>query len=140
MPQPHGIARSLSGVLVDYMGLDMRKPDFVVFEHQKHRAVLASAQSAQHLCYYDTKRNYNTSRLYSQWFNSVIYWFINHCTDWTRTVLTSFCRQLIFMTLSITYGIVTLTIDGITSFLQLLDVQNVSKNKRFSLNKGCGKF
>ena len=33
----------------------------------------------------------------------------------------------IFMTSYITYGIVTLTIDGVTSFLQLLDVQNVRK-------------
>ena len=44
------------------------------------------------------------------------------------------------MTSSIIYGIVTLTIDGITSFLQLFDVQNVRKNTRFSLNKSCGKF
>ena len=43
------------------------------------------------------------------------------------------------MTLSIIYGIVTLTIDGVTSFLQLLDVQNVHKYTRFSLNKSCGK-
>ena len=40
----------------------------------------------------------------------------------------------------ITYGIVTLTLDGITSFLQLLDVQSVRKNARFSLKKSCGKF
>ena len=39
------------------------------------------------------------------------------------------------MTSSISYGIVTLTIDGVTSFLQLPDVQNVRKNTRFSLNK-----
>ena len=44
------------------------------------------------------------------------------------------------MTPSITYGIVTLKIDGVTSFLQLLDVQNVRKSTRFSLNKSCGKF
>ena len=31
------------------------------------------------------------------------------------------------MTSSITYGILTLTIDGVTSSLQLLDVQNVRK-------------
>ena len=36
--------------------------------------------------------------------------------------------------------IVALTIDGVTSFLQLLDVQKIRKNMRFSLNKGCGKF
>ena len=44
------------------------------------------------------------------------------------------------MTLSITYGIVTLTVDYITSFLQISDVQNKRKNKCFSLNKSCGKF
>ena len=33
----------------------------------------------------------------------------------------------IFMTSSFTYGIIKLTIDGVTSFLQLLDVQNVRK-------------
>ena len=47
---------------------------------------------------------------------------------------------LLFMTSSITYGIVTLTIDGVTSFLQLLAVQNVHKNMHFSLKKSCGKF
>ena len=41
---------------------------------------------------------------------------------------------------SITYGIVTLTIDGVTSFLQQLDVKNVRINTHFSLNKSCGKF
>ena len=46
----------------------------------------------------------------------------------------------IFMTSSITYGIVTLTIDGVTLFLQLLNVQNVRKNTHFSLNKSWGKF
>ena len=33
-----------------------------------------------------------------------------------------------------------LTIDGVTSFLQLFDVQNVRTNTSFSLNKSCGKF
>ena len=42
------------------------------------------------------------------------------------------------MTSSITYGIVTLTIDGITSFLQLLDVQNVHKYTSYRLNKVAG--
>ena len=37
-------------------------------------------------------------------------------------------------------GIVALTIDGVTSFLQLLDVQNAHKNTCFSLKKTCGKF
>ena len=39
-----------------------------------------------------------------------------------------------------TYGIVTLTIDGVMSFSQLLDIKNVGKNMCFSLNKSCGKF
>ena len=39
-----------------------------------------------------------------------------------------------------TYGIITLTIDGVTLFSQLLDVKNVRKNTRFSLNKSYGKF
>ena len=34
------------------------------------------------------------------------------------------------MTSSNTYGIVTLTIDGVTSFLQLVDVRNLRKNTR----------
>ena len=66
--------------------------------------------------------NSNTPRLYSQWLNSVIYWLINHSTDWARTGVTSFGNSLNFMTSSILYRIVTLTIDGVASFLQLLDV------------------
>ena len=54
--------------------------------------------------------------------------------------MTSFCRQIDFMTSFNTNDIVTLTIDGVTSFSQLLDVKNVGKNKRFSLKKSCGKF
>ena len=38
----------------------------------------------------------NTDRLYSQWSNSVIYWLINHCTDWAGFVVTSFNRQFDF--------------------------------------------
>ena len=34
------------------------------------------------------------------------------------------------MTSFITYSLVTLTIDGVTSFLQLMGVQNVRKNTR----------
>ena len=75
----------------------------------------------------------NTPWLYSQWLNSVIYWLINNCMDWAQTGVTSFGRQFNFMTSSI-------TIDGLTSILQLLDVQNISKNTSFSLNKSCGKF
>ena len=60
--------------------------------------------------------NSNTPRLYSQWLNSVIYWLINHYTDWARTGVTSFSHRLIFITSSITYGLVTLTIDSVTSF------------------------
>ena len=52
-------------------------------------------------------------------------------TDRRDVMVTS----LIFMTSSIIYGIVMLTIEGVTSFLQLLDVQYVRKNICFSLNK-----
>ena len=43
-------------------------------------------------CFTSYKRisNSNTPRLYSQWLISVIYWLINHCTDRTRTGVTSF--------------------------------------------------
>ena len=43
------------------------------------------------------------------------------------------CDVILFITSSI-------TLDGVTSFSQLLDVQNVRENTRFSLNKSCGKF
>ena len=36
----------------------------------------------------------NTDRLYSQWFNSVIYWLINHCMDWERIGVTSIGLQV----------------------------------------------
>ena len=42
------------------------------------------------------------------------------------------------MTSSLSYGIVTLTIDGVMSFLQLLDVQNECKNTSFSLTSVVG--
>ena len=45
---------------------------------------------------FEITTNSNTSRLYSQWLNSVIYWLINHCTDWFRTGVTSFGRQFEF--------------------------------------------
>ena len=48
--------------------------------------------------------------------------------------------SLIFMTSFNTYGIVTLTIDGVTSFSQLLDVKIVRNDTRFSLNKSYSKF
>ena len=34
-----------------HMGLDVRKSDFVAWEHQRHRPACASAQFDQHLCY-----------------------------------------------------------------------------------------
>ena len=52
--------------------------------------------------------------------------------------MTSFGHQFDFH--DFIYIIVTLTIGGVTSFLQLLDVQNVRKNRLSSLNKRCGKF
>ena len=33
------------------MSLDLRKPDFVVCEQQRHRSACAYVQSDQHLCY-----------------------------------------------------------------------------------------
>ena len=41
---------------------------------------------------------------------------------------------------SITYSLIILTIGGVTLFSQLMDVQNVHKNMRFSPNKRGGKF
>ena len=53
--------------------------------------------------------------------------------------MTSFYHQFDFFMMSfITYGIVTLTIDDVTSFLQLSDIQNVRKNTCFSLIKRSG--
>ena len=83
----------------------------------------------------------NTDRLYSQWINSVIYWIINHCTDWAQPDMMSFRCQ--FDIHEVTYHIysrVMFTIDSITSFLQINDVQNVRKNTDFSPNKSNGKF
>ena len=110
----------------------------------------------------------NTPRLYSQWFNSVIYWLINHGTHWARTGVTSFSRQFDFH--DVIYHIRHCNVDNrrqahrdcfnlnnrlnaflnlkeiwthlydIWTHLQLLDVQTVRKNMRFSLNKSCGKF
>ena len=54
--------------------------------------------------------------------------------------MTSFGRQLDFYDVIFTYGIATLTIDGVTSLLQLLDVKNIRKHTRFSLNKSCGEL
>ena len=55
-------------------------------------------------------------------------------TDWGDVI-----RQQIWFSSHISH-IVTLTIDGVTSILQLLDVQNILKILRFSLDKSCGKF
>ena len=42
------------------------------------------------------KNDSNTPLLYSLRLNSVIYWLINHCTDWTQTAVMLFSPQLIF--------------------------------------------
>ena len=42
------------------------------------------------------------------------------------------------MTSCNTYAIVTLTIDGVTSFSQLLEIKNVGKNMRFILIRVAG--
>ena len=34
-----------------HMGLNVRKPDFVVHKQQSHRSACASMQSDQHICY-----------------------------------------------------------------------------------------
>ena len=55
--------------------------------------------------------------------------------------MTAFRRQFDFH--DVIYHILhyyVLTIDSVMSFLQLLDVQNVLTDTRFSLNKSCGKF
>ena len=44
------------------------------------------------------------------------------------------------MTSSITYNLVTLTIEGATSFLQLRYVQNVRKNMRYSMGNSKALF
>ena len=75
----------------------------------------------------------NTPRLYSQWLNSVIYWLINHCTDWARTCVTLFGRQFDFH--DVIYHNRRRNVNFTT-----IGVQNVRKNTSFSLNKSCGKF
>ena len=54
--------------------------------------------------------------------------------------MTSFGRQFDFSDVIYHKRHRNVDIDGVTSFLQLLDVQNIRKNMRVSLNKGCGKF
>ena len=51
------------------------------------------------------------------------------------TGVTSFSHQFDFMTSSITYRLATLTKDGATLLLQLMDIQNVCKNTCLSPNK-----
>ena len=60
--------------------------------------------------------NSNTPPLYSQCLNSVIYWLKNHSTYWAWIGVASIDRRLIFKMSSITYVVVTFTIDGATSF------------------------
>ena len=59
-------------------------------------------------------------------------------TDWAQTGVTSFGRQFDFHDVICHISLVTLTIDGETSFLQLMDAQNVHKNMCFSPNKSYG--
>ena len=58
-----------------------------------------------------------------------------HGPAWVHSV-----AILIIITAYITYGIETLTIDGVTSFIPILGVKNERENTRFSQNKSCGKF
>ena len=69
--------------------------------------------------------------------NSVIYWLINHCKDWRDPHSVA---SFIFLMSSITYSLVTLTIDGLMLFVQLMDIQNICINMRFSPNKSYRKF
>ena len=55
-----------------------------------------------------------------------------HRPAWHHSV-----ASLIFFT---SYGIEMLTIDGVTSVLPILDVQNERKNTHFSPNESWGKF
>ena len=73
-----------------------------------------------------------TDRLYSQYFKSVIYWLINHCTDWVWAGVTSFGRQFDFY--DVNYHKQPCNVDNRQHNvdLQLMDVQNVRKNTRFS--------
>ena len=54
--------------------------------------------------------------------------------------MTSFGRQFEFHDVIYHIPHSNAEVDGVTSFLQLLDFQNVCKNTHFSLNKSCGKF
>ena len=60
--------------------------------------------------------------------------------DWAQTGVMSFSLQFDFKDVIYHIRPCKLTIDGVTSFLQLLDVQNVRKNMRFSPNKSYRKF
>ena len=59
------------------------------------------------------KIHFNTPCLNGQWLNSVIYWLIDHCTDWARKRVTSFGRQFDFHDV-IYHKRYWLTIDGVT--------------------------
>ena len=59
-----------------------------------------------------------------------------HLTDWAQTGVTSFDRQFDFHDVIYHIQPLTLTIDGVKSFLQLME--NVDKH--FSPNKSYGKF
>ena len=71
--------------------------------------------------------NSNTPRLYSQRLDSVIYWLINHCTDWARTGVTSFSCQFDFH--DVIYHIWHCNIDNRRHnvLLKPLDIQNIRK-------------
>ena len=69
--------------------------------------------------------NSDTHRPYSQWLIPVNYWLINQCTDWAWTGVTPIGSHFDFNDVTYHIGIVTLTLDVVTSFLQLLYVQNV---------------
>ena len=79
----------------------------------------------------------NTPRLYSQWLNSVIYWLINHCTDWARTGVMSFVCQFDFH--DIIYPKRHCNVDNRRRNVVFTTVGR-SKKTRYRLDKSCGKF
>ena len=61
----------------------------------------------------------------------MIYWLKKKTA---RTSVMSFGRQFDFMTSFFTYMLVILTLDGVTSFLQLMDIQSVLSKMADSLS------
>ena len=54
-------------------------------ELRKRDKMRGRSTSVRFYLSHDIKINSNTPRLYSQRLYSVMYWLINHCTDWAQT-------------------------------------------------------